>query len=252
MTNEEMVNLYQKGEKSIINEIIKQNVNLVHFVLGKLIGIPRNHADYEDMFQAGCIGLIRAALTYNVESEASFSTYATFWIKSCTERESGNLRSIRFPAYVKSTMWKIKRVEEEYEKKNVKYADADIAELCGISQNKYRKIKEAQQDVLSLDSPLKECEHEDTFLIDMIPDLVDIETEVTDAVLIESLLSILIEVLTEREYDIICCRFGLEGKEVMTLDQIGEKYHLSRERIRQIEESALKKLRKSPMLRDAV
>lgn len=252
MTNEEMVELYQKCDECIISDIIKQNENLVHFVLGTKIGMPRNHADYEDMFQAGCIGLIRAARNYDTEADTSFSTYATFWIQSCIERESGNLRSIRLPAHVKSSIWKIKRTEQECEKDQIEYTDSDIAELCGLSLNTYRKLKIIQQDVASLDSTLKENEREDTRLIDMIPDPADVETETVNSLLMESLPSILKDTLTEKEYNVICCRFGLNGNEAMTLSAIGEKYGVTRERIRQIESAALKRLRKNPALCDAV
>lgn len=243
MTNEELVKEYQNGNKTALEELVLCNTGLVHSILCKDMGVSRNQDFYDDMFQAGCMGIMRAAEDYDVQKEVAFSTYAVFWIRSLIDRQSGNLHAIRVPAHLKVTMWKVKRIEEQIKTKQENHSDEEIADLCGISLKKYRQIKMLQMEPASLNAQLDDGDHTGSCMGDLIADTVDAEMEAVNSLYYETLHSELKACLTKEEYDIICRRFGLNGYECMTLKDIGALYGVTRERIRQIEAKCLKKLR---------
>lgn len=252
MTNEELVEKYQNGNKEVLGQIIDQNTNLVHYVLKRNIGIPRCHNDYEDMFQAGCMGLMRAADKYDVKLGLSFSTFAVRCIRTCIERESGNLYAMRLPSYMKTIIWKTNRVANCMAEKGMNCSDEEIAAECGISVQTYLLSKRMQEDVISLNAAINENAYDDLCLLDVTPDPADMENRIVQSLFCETILSKAKEILSDKEYDIICRRFGFEGHTNATLDEIGDVYGLSRERIRQIEREALKKLREDGYFSDAL
>lgn len=205
-----------------------------------------------DLIQEGNLGLIEAIEKYDVRLGYKFSTYAMWWIKQKIARAIANYgRNIRLPVHIYEEINQYKKAESKLEIKLKRKPEIkEIAENLKISLDKAQKLHNLQFDTLSLNMQLRD--NEDTTYEDFVSSEEElIEDRIINRTIKEEVNIILDKCnLSEREKDVIIKRYGLDGKNLMTLEEIGQQYNLTRERIRQIESKALMKLRKSKYIKD--
>lgn len=236
--------LIQEGspEQSKIakRKLVQANLRLVVSIAKKYIG---QGILFMDLVQEGSLGLIRAAEKYDYSKEFKFSTYATWWIKQTIIRAiSNSSRTIRIPVHMADKIRKYKKVIHELNNTLDREAtDKEIAQKMGISVKKIQGIKRAIiKEPISLDTPVTE----DLSVEDYVQDhnYNSPEEQTHKKVLHESMEDLLSN-LDERERKIITYRFGINGEQVKTLEQLGQILGFSKERIRQLEDGAIRKLR---------
>jgi len=200
---------------------------------------------FEDLLQEGNLGLIKAVDKFDVEKGFKFSTYATWWIRQAMTRAiADQSRTIRIPVHANEAINSIKRFQNKYSFENgVEPTDEEISEALGYTVEKIREYKKAAQDVISLETPVGVAEDQDSTLMEFIADEENIEENVVQKIIFERVHKIVEARLTEREAKVIMYRFGLIDGRVWTLEEVGEVFDVTRERIRQIEAKALRKLR---------
>lgn len=233
----------EHNDPEIVNMFIDANMNLVYKIASKYS--KNTSIDKDDLVQEGCIGMLKAIEKFDVESGFSFSTYATWWIRqSITRCISNSEYNIRIPVHMYEKMKRVDILKKEYEVSHEeKVPIGYLAKKLGVSNDEVENILMHLNlnKTVSLSTPL--TGKQDFTLGDSIPDSIDVEKVVLDNMQNGKLLTTARKVLSTRELDVIKMRFGLDGYTPLTLDQIGEKYNLSRERIRQIEEKSLRKLK---------
>ncbi|MFC2149267.1 RNA polymerase sigma factor RpoD/SigA [Candidatus Auribacterota bacterium] len=232
----------QKGNKQAKREMIRSNLRLV-------VSIAKRYANYGvpflDLIEEGNIGLMKAVDKYDLSKGCKFSTYATWWIKQSIFRALSNLgKTIRIPMYMVERLSTLNKVIEELTQCMGRVPlNEDIAKELDIPLKKVREMREIIKKPSSLYASIgSEGEGE---LIDIVPDVDAIAPDdfVAKALLREDVLDILSEI-PDREANILVMRYGLKDGKPMTLEEIGTKYKVSRERVRQIENSGVRKLRK--------
>ncbi len=244
LTAEEEVALAKRieaGDQSAKDQLIKANLRLVVSIAGHY---NNRGMLYLDLIQEGNMGLIKAADKFDYSKGFKFSTYATWWIRqSITRALADQARTIRIPVHMVETINRLIRTSrqlmQEYGREP---STAEIAAAMHLSESRVQEIIKIAQDPVSLETPIGE--EEDSHLGDFIPD--DTAPAPADAAFSalqrEQLMEVL-DTLTEREKMVLCLRYGLDGNRSYTLEEVGEKFNVTRERIRQIEAKALRKLR---------
>ena len=235
------VNKLIAENESAINKLTESNLRLVVSVAKKYLN--RGMA-LQDLVQEGNIGLIKAVNKFDYRKGHKFSTYATWWIRqSITRAIADQARLIRVPVHMIDTMNKVNSVKRKITQQQGRdVTDKELSNATDISQEKIKEINKLSEFPMSLDMPL--IENETLLLSDVVEDNRDGgPVQITTEKLLRDQLYDSLETLNEREATIVKLRFGLNDGETMTLEQIGERFGVTRERIRQIESKALKKLR---------
>lgn len=221
-------------------KLIQANLRLVVSIAKKYIG---QGVLFMDLVQEGSLGLIRAAEKYDYRKEFKFSTYATWWVKQTIIRAiSNSSRAIRIPVHMADKIRKYKKVVTELNNcLDREASDKEIALKLGLSVKKIQSIKRAIiKEPISLDTPVTD----DLSVEDYIQDeSYNSPEEQTHKKVLHESMELLMDSLDEREKKIITYRFGINGEQTKTLEQLGQLMGFSKERIRQLEDGAIRKLR---------
>ena len=247
----ELARRIKKGDAEAREEMIKANLRLV-------VKIAR---DYEglgvpllDLISEGNIGLMKAVERFDPDKGAKFSTYGSFWIKQAIRRALDNqAKTIRLPSHVVERLGILQRAARKLtEELGREPSDEELAAETGLSERKVKQYRQASASPASLDAPVGDPSDSNQIADIVADEKASLPSDELSASMDLDLMNELLGSLNEREVTILRRRYGLDGEQEKTLEQIGDDYGLTRERIRQIENAALKKLRKRMAKRDAM
>lgn len=244
LTLEEEIELAEKilqNDDAAKKKLAEANLRLVVSIAKRYVG---RGMLFLDLIQEGNLGLIKAVEKFDHTKGFKFSTYATWWIRQAITRAiADQARTIRIPVHMVETINKVKKVQSQLLHKNGQEPSVeDLAEELDMPQEKVREILKVAQEPISLESPIGE--EEDSHLGDFIPDSdAPIPEEAATHALLKEQLGEVLATLTPREAKVLSLRFGIEDGRPRTLEEVGKEFNVTRERIRQIEAKALRKLR---------